>query len=117
MFQDADCEAAKSRHIGWPVTDADARAILVEVPVEDVVAAILDSPVAAIGGEDALGAGLFRRLTGDTKSVFDSDFTGLLEHDLAFGHKNLADMRKVDERIQRRAAPDTTGFDPAVIGR
>ena len=87
-----------------------------KIPVDDVVAAILDDPVPAIGGEYALGIGLFGRPTGDAKRVFDGDLTALLVHHLALDHKNLADMREIEIGIERRAAPDTTSFNPAVIG-
>jgi hypothetical protein len=44
---------------------ADATAVFVIVPVEDVMTAVLDAPVAAIGGKQASGVGLRRALTGD----------------------------------------------------
>ena len=43
------------------------------VPVDHVVAAILDGPVAAIGGEDGFGRGLFGRVTGDAQGQFGGE--------------------------------------------
>lgn len=39
---------------------ADMAAILVEVPVEDVVTAIFDGPMSAIDGQEALRGGFVR---------------------------------------------------------
>ena len=46
-----------------------------EVPVDSVMAGILDNPVPAIGGEHALWIGLFGRLAGDAQRVFDGNIT------------------------------------------
>ena len=71
----------------------------------------------AIRGEHAPGVGLFGRLAGDAQRVFDGHLPALLVHYLAFDHKGLADMREIEIGIQCRATPDTSGFNPTVIGR
>ena len=55
----------------WPMPSANARAIFVEIPVDNVVAAVLYGPVSAIGGQHLFGLSLFGRLTGDAKGVLD----------------------------------------------
>ena len=87
-----------------------------EIPVDEVVAAILDDPVSAIGGEDVRWIGLLGSVTGDAKGVLDGDLAGLLVQHFALDHESLADMREIEIGVERRAAPDATGFNAAVIG-
>ena len=44
---------------------ADAAAVLVIVPVEDIVATVFDGPVPPVDLQYLLGVGLFRGLAGD----------------------------------------------------
>ena len=55
-----DGEAAQAGDVLGAVAGADAAAVLVIVPIEDVVAAVFDGPVAAVDLEQALGIGLLR---------------------------------------------------------
>lgn len=59
-FDGADGEAAQARDIfrAMPRAAAAAAAILVVVPVNDVLAAVVDDPVAATDLEQALRSGL-----------------------------------------------------------
>ena len=59
-FDDADGETPESSDIFRTITGTNAATVLVIVPVEDVVATV-DTPMAAIGDENALGVGLIRR--------------------------------------------------------
>ena len=94
-----DGEAAKSGHIRGAVAGANARTILVKVPVDNVVAAILDDPMAAIGGEDVFWGGLFGRMAGDTQRQLGRQLAGFLVQNFALDHENLPDMGKVEERV------------------
>ena len=47
-FDDADGETTQGGEVFRAVTFAEGAAILIPVPVEDVVAAVLDGPVAAV---------------------------------------------------------------------
>jgi len=60
-----DGEAAQAADVLGAVAGADAAAVLVVVPIEDVVAAVFDGPVATVDLEQALGIGLCGRSTGD----------------------------------------------------
>jgi len=117
-LDDADGEAAQTGNILGAMADAVTAAILVEVPVDHIVATVFDGPVTAIGGEDALWAGLFRRrTTGDSQSDLVGDPAVLFVKNLPLDQEDLADMRKVEVRIECCAAPDAPGFDTAVVGR
>jgi hypothetical protein len=47
------------------VACANAGTIFMKIPVDNIVSAILDDPVAAIGGKDGFWRGLLRRMAGD----------------------------------------------------
>jgi hypothetical protein len=66
----ADGEAAKRGDVLGAVTGAQGAAILVPVPVEDVVAAVLDGPVAAVEGQYGGGVGALRGVAGDAVDGF-----------------------------------------------
>ena len=60
-----DGEAAQPGDVLRAVAGADAAAVLVVVPIEDVVAAVFDGPVAPVDFEQTAGIGLCRRAAGD----------------------------------------------------
>src|ERR1035437_9782455 len=95
---------------------SDAGAVFVEVPIEHVVET-LDGPMAAIGGEHAFGIGLFGRPAGDADHRFERGFSVFFANYLALDHEDLSHMREVEVVVERRAAPDAAGFNPALIGR
>ena len=72
-----------------------------KIPVDNIVAAILDDPVATTGGEDVFGRGLFGRVAGDAQRHLGSQLAGFLVQDFALDHEDLPDMGKVEERVQR----------------
>ena len=87
-----------------------------EIPIDDVVATVFYGPVAAVGGEDSLGSGLFGCLTSDAQCLLDGECAGFFVKYLAFDHEDLADVGKVEEGVQGGAAPDAPRFNAAVIG-
>lgn len=101
----------------WTMPSANARAILVEIPVDNVVATVLYGPVPAIGGQHLSWLSLFGRLTGDAKGVLDGGDATFFVHHLALDHKNLADMREIKVVVERRAAPDAPCLEASVISR
>jgi len=60
-----DGEAAQAGDVLGAVAGADAATVLVIVPIEDIMAAILDGLVAAVNFKQALGIGLLRGTAGD----------------------------------------------------
>lgn len=73
----ADGEAAKPGDVFVAVAGADTAAVRVIVPVHDVVAAIFDNPMAAVGVKDTAGIGLFLRWAGDAVGDFIGAFAAL----------------------------------------
>jgi hypothetical protein len=99
------------------VASADAAAVFVEGPVEDVMATVLDTPVPAIELEEPLGVGLLGRATGETVGEFDAALAGLFVEALALDDEGLPDMGEVEVPVEGRGGPDPAGFDPAVVRR
>ena len=111
-----DGEATQAGHVFGAVACADTAAILIEVPIDDIVAAVFDGPMAAIRGEDTLWIGLFWRAAGDSQSGFQCQLAALFVKNLPLDQEDLADMRKVEMGVQRRTTPDAPGFNSAVVG-
>src|SRR5271169_6135518 len=57
-FDHADGEAAKPGDVFRAVAGTDATAVFIVVPIENVMATVLDDPMSAIDLENALRAGL-----------------------------------------------------------
>src|SRR5437016_13327878 len=64
-FEHADGETAKPRDVFRAVTGADATAVFIIVPVDDVVTTVLNRPVTAVYFENLMRAGLLGGPTGD----------------------------------------------------
>lgn len=94
---------------------ANPASVFIVVPVNDVVAAVFYTPVAAIGRKDALGVGLLRCLTGDAVSGFSRDHSGLFIDPFAFDHEGLADVGEVEIGIELASDPDLACLDPAMV--
>ena len=77
------------RHIFRAVPLVDAKAIFVEVSIDDVVATVFYGPVPAIGGQYLFWIGLSVRLTGDAQCVLDGAHTAFLVHDIMLDQKDL----------------------------
>ena len=99
------------------MSGTDAAAILIENPINYIMAAIFDCPVTSIHFEDTFGIGLFRCATGHPQSDLIGDPAGFFENGLTFDQEYLADMREIKIPIKRSTAPDAPRFDSAVIGR
>jgi len=64
VLSDAACETAQASDILGAVACPDAASILIEVPINHIVTAILNGPVTPIHFENALWTCLFWRATG-----------------------------------------------------
>jgi hypothetical protein len=81
------------------------------------MAAVFDTPVAAVGGKHALRIGLFRGSAGDAIGDFTGIFTAFLICRLPLDEKSLSDVREVQIAVEFDCGPDFAGFDLAVIRR
>ena len=115
-LQDADGEASESGDVFGADSFSDARAILIVVPVKEIMHA-LDSPVTAVEGEQTLRRGFLGRTAGDAECDFPGFLSGFFVESLAFDQKDLSDLREVEVVIERRTTPDSPGFDASVIRR
>jgi len=92
-------------------------AVFVIVPIDNVMTAIFDAPVATVGGKYALRVGFFRSSAGNAIGDFTGVFTGFFICGLPLDKKSLSDVRKVQIAIKFGCGPDFAYFDPAVIRR
>jgi len=72
------------------VTGANVGAVFVEIPVDRVVAAVLDNPAPSVGGQTAFGVSLFGGLAGNAERPLDGVYSTFLIKNLELDHENLA---------------------------
>jgi hypothetical protein len=113
----ADGEAAQAGDVLGAVAGADAAAVLVVVPIEDVVAAVFDGPVATVDFEQALSIGLLGRSTGDAVGEIVGRFAGLFVDRDSFDGEGLADVGKVEIVVEVGGRPDIARFNASMVGR
>ncbi len=87
------------------------------VPIDNVVTAVFDAPVAAVGGKHAFRVGLLRGPAGNAVGDFTGVFTGFFICELALDDKGLLNVRKVQIAVEFGSGPDFADFDAAVIRR
>ena len=92
-------------------------AVFVIVPIDNVMTAVFDAPVAAVGGKHALRVGLLSSSTGNAIGDFTGVLAGFFICELALDDKSLSDVRKVQIAVEFGCGPDFADFDAAVIGR
>ena len=85
------------------------------VPIDNVMTAVFDAPVAAVGGKHAFRVSLFRGPAGNAICDFTGVFTGFFIGGLALDDKSLSDVRKVQIAVEFGCGPDFADFDAAVI--
>jgi hypothetical protein len=64
-LDNADGKSPESRHVFRTIALAYPAAVLIIVPVDDMMAAIFYGPMETIGVQDSLGVGFLRRPAGD----------------------------------------------------
>jgi hypothetical protein len=116
-FYDTNGKAAQAGDIFRAMSGTYPAAVFVIVPIDNVMTAVFDAPVAAIGGKHAFGVSLLRGPAGNAIGKFTGVFTGFFICELALDDKSLSDVRKVQIVVEFRCGPDFTDFDTAMIGR
>lgn len=114
-FDKADGESAEPGDVVRAISRAYAAAIFVKIPVDDIVAAIFNAPVTAIGSEDAFWIGVVRGKACDAISDFTGVFAGLFVCCLPLDHKRLSHMREIEIVVELGGCPYFSDLDPAVI--
>jgi hypothetical protein len=103
-LDDADGEAAQRGDVGGAVLRTDGAAILVPVPVQNVVTAVFDRPVAAIEAQYAGGVGAVAGMTGQPVDGLGGGLAGFLVHVVALDGEGLADTGKIQIVLDRESA-------------
>jgi hypothetical protein len=116
-FDEADGESAESSDVFRAMASAYAAAVLVIVPIDDVMATVFDTPVATVGSEDALGVGLLGGSTGDAVGGFTGVLAVFFICGFPLDDKSLSDVREVEIAVELGCGPDFADFDPAVDRR
>ena len=92
-------------------------AVFVIVPIDNVMTAVFDAPMATVGGKHALRVGLLSSSAGNAIGNITGVFTGFFISRLALDGKSLPDMGKVQIVVELGCRPDFADFDSAVIRR
>ena len=116
-FDDANGKASQARDIFRTIASFYPAAVFVIVPIDNVMTAVFDAPVAAVGGKHALRIGLFSSSAGNAIGDFTGVFTGFFICELTLDDKSLSDVRKVQIAVEFGCGPDLADFDAAVIRR
>jgi len=116
-LDDADGETAQPSHIFRAMSRAYAAAVFVIVPIDNVVATVFNTPVAPVGGKNALGVGLLRGSAGDAVGGFTGVLAVFFVCGFSLDDKSLSDVGKVEMGVEFGCGPDFADFDAAVIRR
>src|SRR5208283_5488248 len=99
-FDHSDSETAKPGYVFRAVAGTDTTAVLIIVPIENVVATVLDRPVAAIDLENALRASVGGGSTGEAVGDFAGSLTGLFLGHVPLDDESLSHVGKVEIAVE-----------------
>jgi len=116
-FDDSSGESPKSGDVFRAVAGTYPTAIFIVIPIDNVMAAILDAPMAAVHGENTLWIGLLRRSTGNAIGEITGSFAGLFLYGMSFDDERLSNVRKIEVVIEFGCGPDLSGFDSPMVRR
>src|SRR5208283_1280593 len=111
-----DSETAKPGYVFRAVAGTDTTAVLIIVPIENVVATVLDRPVAAIDLENALRASVGGGSTGEAVGDFAGSLTGLFLGHVPLDDESLSHVGKVEIAVEFGGGPDFARFQASMIG-
>jgi len=116
-LNDANGKAAQARDIFRAMAFAYPAAVFVIVPIDNIMTAVFDAPMAAVGGKHVLRAGLLGSSAGNAIGDFTRASSGFFICRLPLDQKGLSDVRKVQIAVELGCGPDFADFNPAVIRR
>jgi hypothetical protein len=116
-FDQGNGKTAEACYVFGTIAGAYPPSILIVIPVDDIVAAVLDSPVAAIDLKESLCVGLVGRSAGNSMDEFIGIFAGFLINTVTFDDKGLSDVRKVQVVIELGGGPDFSRFNASMVRR
>ena len=92
-------------------------AVFVIVPIDNVMTAVFDAPVATVGDKHAFRIGLLGSSAGNAIGDVTGVFTVFFICKLTLDDKSLSEVRKVQIVVEFGGGPDFADFDATVIGR
>ena len=104
-FDDANGESPQSSDVFWAMAFAYAAAVFVIAPIDNVMTAVFDAPVATVGGKNALRVGSLRGWAGDAIGDFIGAFSACFISGLPLDEKSLSDVRKVQIAVEFGCGP------------
>jgi len=116
-FDDTNGKASQSSDIFRSISFAYPAAVLVKVPIDDVMAAVFDAPVASIYCQDALCIHLLGVSAGNAVRYFTGILAGLFFCELPLNYKGLLHMREVQVPVEFVSDPYFSNLDSAMVRR
>lgn len=113
-MKEADNKISKRSHHSGSVSCSDARGVLLEGEVSDVVQPVLNAPVIAVQGEYPGRVGLAGIQGGQAVGDFFGSLVVFEMANFAADRKNLLDVGKIDVAVKLCAGPDLASFYPSV---
>ena len=114
-FDEVDGKASESGDVFRAIAGAYGAVVSIEIPVQDVVATVLDAPVAAVDGKELLGVCVVGLSAGDAVGDVMGGFPGLFFNRFPFDHEGLSHMGEVEIGVELGGGLDFSDFDPAMI--
>jgi hypothetical protein len=111
-FDEADGESSEPRDVVGAMSRADTTSVFIKVPVENVMATILDTPMASIGDEELLRRGLIGRAAREAIGELEGTFPRFFLDAHAFDDERLPDVGEIQVGIEGVGRPDLPPFDP-----
>jgi hypothetical protein len=113
-LEDADGKASQAGDVFGAEAGSDLAAILIVVPVDDVMNAF-DAPMPAVDSQYTFGRGLLGCAARDPQCGFKAGLAGFFVDRFPLDAKDLTDVGEVQVVIEGRAAPDAPRLDAAMI--
>ena len=115
-FDDSNGQSPQSGDVFDAVARTDSTPVFVVIPINNVMAAILDGPMAPIHVEDTLWVGFIDLSTGDAVNDFTRAFAGLFLCRVSLDEERLSEVGKVQVAVQFGCGPNLSDFDSSMIG-
>ena len=116
-FDEGNGKTAEPGDVFRAVSGAYPAAVFIELPIDDVMAAVFNAPVATDCGKDTFRVGLLGCVTGDAVGDLTGGVTGFLLGELSLHKKCLSHMGKVQIVVEFGGGPDLSDFNPTVVRR
>ena len=114
-FNKASGEPTKSSDVFRAIACAYAAAVLIIVPINNVVTAVFDAPVTSVDGKDTLGVGLLGSTAGDAVGDLLRAFACLFFCEMPLDEEGLSHVGEIEVMVELVCGPDLADFDSAMV--